>query len=205
MNVKTLAVSVFILLAAVPLSADDKKKKPESRAMLETMEAVPCGAKEKGLTGLGTLWASAGITHVNSDEKLCPQYMLRTDEMEYHIRPTDLKHEVLLPVGQEIEFKIKKNHMFVKALDGDRKARSYSIVAMKPANPEGESQSSSVNPVPALTDRSFVPFGNRRSPALISSLRPLQQQQHVEETQNGDRRFEEEKPRFIELGNHESI
>jgi hypothetical protein len=53
---------------------------------------------------------------------------------------------VLLPVGHEIEFKIKKNRMFVKALDGDRKARSYSIVAMKPANPEGESQSSSVNP-----------------------------------------------------------
>jgi hypothetical protein len=146
MNVKTLAVSVFILLAAIPLSADDKKKKPECRAMLETMEAVLCGAKEKGLTGLGTLWASAGITHVNSDEKLCPQYMLRTDEMEYHIRPTDLKHEVLLPVGQEIEFKIKKNRMFVKALDGDRKARSYSIVAMKPANPGGESQSSEVNP-----------------------------------------------------------
>ena len=84
MNVKTLAVSVFILLAAVPLSADDKRKKPESRAMLETMEAVPCGAKEKGLTGLGTLWASAGITHVNSDAKLCPQYMLRTEDMQYH-------------------------------------------------------------------------------------------------------------------------
>jgi hypothetical protein len=60
--------------------------------------------------------------------------------------PTDLKHEVLLPVGHEIEFKIKKNRMFVKALDGDRKARSYSIVAMKPANPAGESQSSSFNP-----------------------------------------------------------
>jgi len=66
--------------------------------------------------------------------------------MEYHIRPIDIKHAVLLPVGQEIEFKIKKNRMFVKALDGDRKARSYSIVAMKPANPEGESQSSAVNP-----------------------------------------------------------
>jgi hypothetical protein len=146
MNIRTLAVSGFILLAAIPLSADGKKKKPEARAMLETMEAVPCGAKEKGLTGLGTLWASAGITHVNSDEKLCPQYLLRSDEMEYHIRPTDLKHAVVLPVGQEIEFKIKKDRMFVKVPDGDRKARSYLIVAMKPANPEGEAQSSSANP-----------------------------------------------------------
>jgi hypothetical protein len=146
MNIRTLAVSGLILLAAIPLSADGKKKKPEARAMLETMEAVPCGAKEKGLTGLGTLWASAGITHVNSDEKLCPQYLLRSDEMEYHIRPTDLKHAVVLPVGQEIEFKIKKDRMFVKVPDGDRKARSYLIVAMKPANPEGEAQSSSANP-----------------------------------------------------------
>jgi hypothetical protein len=145
MNARTLAVSVFILMAALPLSADNKKKRPEARAMLETMEAVPCGAKEKGLTGLGTLWASAGITHVNSDEKLCPQYLLRTDDMEYHIRPTDLKHAVLLPVGQEIEFKIKKDRMFVKALDGDRKARSYNIVAMKPANLDSESQSSSAS------------------------------------------------------------
>lgn len=40
---------------------------------------------------------------------------------------------------------------------------------------------------------------------FISSLRPLQQQQNVEKTQNGDRSFEQEKPRFIELGNHESI
>ena len=146
MNSKTLLVVVFILLAAVPLSADGKKKKTGERAMLETMEAVPCGAKEKGLTGLGTLWASAGITHVNSDEKLCPQYMLRTDEMEYHIRPTNTKHAAVLPVGQEIEFKIKKDRMFVKVPDGDRKARTYLIVAMKPANPEGEAQSSSVNP-----------------------------------------------------------
>jgi hypothetical protein len=145
MKARTLAVSVFILLVAIPMSADSKKKRPEARAMLETMEAVPCGAKEKGLTGLGTLWASAGITHVNSDEKLCPQYLLRTDEMEYHIRPTDLKHAVLLPVGQEIEFKIKKDRMFVKALEGDHKARSYNIVAMKPANQDSESQSSSAN------------------------------------------------------------
>jgi hypothetical protein len=116
---------------------------------------------EEGQPGLGLVRSSPRLGHILPDgvragrigglavavaEKLCPQYMLRTDEMEYHIRPTDLKHEVLLPVGQEIEFKIKKNRMFVKALDGDRKARSYSIVAMKPTNPEGESQSSSVNP-----------------------------------------------------------
>src|SRR5580704_9084356 len=147
MNGKTLAVSVFILLAAVPLSADDKKKRPESRAMLETMEAVPCGAREKGLTGLGTLWASAGITHVNSDEKLCPQYLLRTDEMEYHIRPIDGKHPVILPVGKEGEFKIKKDHLFLKVPDGDRKTRTYQVVAMKPVNTGENTRDQAARPI----------------------------------------------------------
>ena len=76
--------------------------------MIERMDAVPCGANEHGLSGLGSLWASVGVTHMKSDEKLCPQYMLRTDDMEYHVRPVDQKHPVLLPVGQEGEFKKKK-------------------------------------------------------------------------------------------------
>jgi hypothetical protein len=128
------------LVALVPLSAEGKKKKPAERAMLEKMEAVPCGAKQKGLTGLGTIWASAGITHVNSDEKLCPQYMILTDSMEYHIRPADYKHPIVLPVGQEIEFRINKDRMLVKVPDGDGKERPYQVVAMKPANSEENAQ-----------------------------------------------------------------
>jgi hypothetical protein len=99
------------------------------------MESVPRGAKQRGLSGLGTIWASAGITHVNSDEKLCQQYLLRTDDMEYHVRPTDNKHPVVLPVGQEVEYKIKGDKMFVKVPDGDKKTRTYKVVAMNPTNP----------------------------------------------------------------------
>jgi hypothetical protein len=130
----------LVVVAAVPLSAEGKKKKPVERAMLEKMEAVPCGAKQKGLTGLGTIWASAGITHVNSDEKLCPQYMMLTDDMEYHIRPADYKHPIVLPVGQEIEFRMKRDRMLVKVPDGDGKERAYQVVAMKPANSDENAQ-----------------------------------------------------------------
>ena len=113
------------------------------RAMLEKMEAVPCGAKQKGLTGLGSLWASVAITHVNSDEKLCPQYLVRTDDMEYHIRPADKKHPVLLPIGQEVVFKIKKDRMYLKVPDGsDHKTRVYQVVAMTQANSDEGAQHS---------------------------------------------------------------
>lgn len=52
----------------------------------------------------------------------------------YHIRPKDGKHPVVLPLGQEVEFKIKNDKMFLKAPDGDRKTRAYQVVAMEPAN-----------------------------------------------------------------------
>jgi hypothetical protein len=139
MKIKASLIAALVLVLAIPGVAGDKhRKKQPNRAMIEKMEAVPCGAKEKGLTGLGSVWASVGVTHVNSDEKLCPQYLLRTDEMEYHIRPTDGKHPVILPIGQEAEFKIKKDVLLLKVPDGDRKTREYHVVAMKPVEAESD-------------------------------------------------------------------
>jgi hypothetical protein len=145
MNVRICIVFALALTSAIPLAANDKKKSPD-RGMLEKMEAVPCGAKERGLTGLGSFWASIGITHVNSDEKLCPEYLLRTDETEYHIRPVDLKHPVVLPIGQEGEFKIKKDEMLLKFDDGDKKTRAYRVVAENPTQPNANDPNAPAKP-----------------------------------------------------------
>ena len=145
MNARSSLILFIILICAIPLTANDNKNKKEvGKGILEKMEAVPCGAKQRGLAGLGTLWASAGITHVNSNEKLCPQYLLRTDDMDYEIRPMDLKHATILPIGQEGEFRIKKNEMILTMPEGgDRKTRSYEVVAMNPADPDSGGQKSS--------------------------------------------------------------
>src|SRR5271170_2412171 len=147
MKLKTSLVLGIAFAAAIPVSAGPKKKDQSERAMLEKMEAVPCGAKEKGVTGLGTVWASAGITHVNSDEKLCPQYLVLSDDMEYHIRPTDTKHPIVLPVGKEVVFKIKKDRMYLRVADGDdQKMLAYAVVAEKPANSDTDAQNSTPKP-----------------------------------------------------------
>jgi len=134
MTIKQSLIAALILGMVIPVSAAEKhkKKKGAERGMLERMEAVPCGAKQRGFTGIGSIFASAGIEAVNSEERLCPQYLVRTDEMEYHIRPLDKKHPVILPVGQEGEFKIKKDRMYLKVPDGDHKKRAYQVVSMKP-------------------------------------------------------------------------
>jgi hypothetical protein len=148
MSTKGSLILLLVLFAAIPLRAGGKKKEQLQRGMLEKMEAVPCGAKQKGITGLGTIWASAGITHVNSNEQLCPQYLLRTDEMDYEIRPTDLKHATILPVGQEGEFTIEKNRIVLSFPEShDRKTRTYQVVGMNPTKSDTDQvKSSSLTP-----------------------------------------------------------
>jgi hypothetical protein len=144
MKINAMVLAATMVAVVIPASA--AKKKHQDRGMLEKMEAVPCGAKERGLTGLGSIFASAGIQAVNSEEKLCPQYLLRTDDMEYHIRPKDKKHEVLLPIGKESEFKIKKNLMYLKVVDGDKKMRPYQVVAINQLHAGEAEQGSAYRP-----------------------------------------------------------
>lgn len=147
MKAKTPLILALFLVALVPSGAGAKKKNQPDLGMLEKMDAVPCGAKQKGLAGLGSFWASIGVTDVHSTEKLCPQYLVRTDDMDYRIRPMDLKHPVILPIGHEVVVKIKKDRMLVRVQDGDKKMHEYEVVGMEPAAPPAENASTkAVNP-----------------------------------------------------------
>lgn len=163
MKSQALLVTMIALTLTLPGFAGNNKKK-NSRAMIEKMEAVPCGAKEHGLSGLGTIWASIGATHINSDEKLCPQYMLRSDDMEYHVRPMDKKHPVILPVGKEGEFKISKDVMEMKIPDGDHKKRRYQVVAMKPIDHTATPEETNYNSHKSYSDKPLDTQSMRRSP-----------------------------------------
>jgi hypothetical protein len=138
MKIKTPLSLALVVVVLVAPSAETKKKSDPDRGMLEKMDAVPCGAKQKGLSGLGSFWASVGITDVHATEKLCPQYLVRTDDMDYRIRPMDLKHPVILPIGHEVVMKLKKDRMLVRVSDGDKKMREYEVVGMEPAAPPTE-------------------------------------------------------------------
>ena len=177
MSMKISVLTAMLLVLIVPSSSGaDKKKHGTDRGMLEKMEAVPCGAKERGLTGLGSIFGSAGVTAVNSNEKLCPQYLLRTDEVEYHIRPVDGKHPVILPIGKEGEFKIKNDKMFLKVPDGDRKTRAYQVVSMKPVGTEGS----------GLENSAYRPEDRREEHKSADKLaaRPIQKSDRSEPPQN---------------------
>jgi hypothetical protein len=174
-----IGVSLIVALALVlafPSSAVAKdKKKHEQRGMLESMQSVPCGVKQGGVNGLGSIFGSVGIEHINSNEKLCAQYLLRTDEMDYHIRPMDSKHAVLLPVGHEGEFKIKKDKLYLKVPDEDKKTREYQVISMQPVSAANGVESSSYRAVEKPPDsRSASTDKPYQQPAQQVTDRPPQ-------------------------------
>ena len=142
---KKIFTTILLLLAVSSISEGKDKKKHVPRGMLESMQSVPCGAKERGLTGLGSVFGSVGVQHVNSHEQLCPQYLFRTDEMDYHIRPVDMKHAVVLPVGHEAQFRIKKNRLVLRP-DGSKEAREYEVISMEPLNTAANFENGSYRP-----------------------------------------------------------
>jgi hypothetical protein len=170
MNSKKWMVPFLVLMLAIPLLAGNKNgnNKLKDRGLIEKMEAVPCGASQKGLSGLGALWASAGITHMSTTEKLCPQYLLRTDQMDYEIRPKDLKHATILPVGQEGVFEIRKNELLLRFPDSDdHRTRAYQIVQMDPTDTgsgsnSDQATSSSLNPDERTNSSSGEPYATGR-------------------------------------------
>ena len=130
MNIGRSLVAGLAVLLLASLGAEAKKAPPE-HGMLVRMESMECGVHQGGLAGLGGFWASIGVTKINSEDKLCPQYLLRTDTMEYHIRPLNKKHPVVLPVGHEAVFRIHKDRMFLRVEDLDKRVREYQVVAEK--------------------------------------------------------------------------
>jgi hypothetical protein len=63
---------------------------------------------------------------------LCQEYVLKADRVMYRIRPRDEKHPVLLPVGEDAEFRINKDKLILRVNELDNKERDYIVVSMTP-------------------------------------------------------------------------
>jgi hypothetical protein len=59
---------------------------------------------------------------------------------------------VLLPVGQEAEFKVKKDKLYLRVPDGDRKMRPYQVVGMEQPSSGGGTESTSYKPAARTPD-----------------------------------------------------
>ena len=107
------------------------------KGTLLSMESTSCGMAEKGSKTLAGEILGTDGEHKNTQEVLCQEYTMQSDHITYRIRPKDDKHPVLLPVGESIQFRIQKDKMLLRDLEGDKKEREYIVVSMQ-VRPDGK-------------------------------------------------------------------
>jgi len=121
-----IAPSFLLLFVWVAVPA---KEVYRQKGLLADMQSVACGyAQKSGPTVAGAIFT--GSQHTKSRELLCQEYTLKADRVTYRIRPKDEKHPVLLPVGEQAEFRLKKDEMLLRIPESDTKEREYFVVSM---------------------------------------------------------------------------
>jgi hypothetical protein len=109
-----------------------KDPKPYQTGKLLQMDSVKCGTSEKDAQSLTGEVLGTDSGNKKTQEVLCQEYVLQAERVIYRIRPRDEKHPVLLPVGEQAQFRLQKDKMLLRVEDLDSKEREYIVVSMTP-------------------------------------------------------------------------
>jgi hypothetical protein len=126
----------IVLLVSVAYA---KEPKPRQTGKLVQMESVACGVDENSGKSFAGELIGTDSAHKKTHELLCQEYILQSERVIFRIRPRDEKHPVLLPVGEQAQFRLEKDKMILRVEDLDDKDREYVVVSMTPrddASPE---------------------------------------------------------------------
>jgi hypothetical protein len=118
-----------VLVASVVYAKDVK---PRQSGKLLQMESVACGVDENSGKSFAGELIGTDSAHKKTHELLCQEYVLQSERVIYRIRPRDEKHPVLLPVGEQAQFRMQKDKMILRVEDLDDKDREYTVVSMTP-------------------------------------------------------------------------
>jgi hypothetical protein len=124
-----LMLSVMLGLVS---AAYGKDPKPYQTGKLLQMDSVQCGMAEKDAQSFAGEMLGTDSSSKKTHELLCQEYVLQAERVIYRIRPRDEKHPVLLPVGEQAQFRLQKDKMLLRVEDLDGKEREYIVVSMTP-------------------------------------------------------------------------
>jgi hypothetical protein len=136
--------SKLVLCVVLGLAAAAYAKEPKhyQSGKLLQMDSVPCGTAEKdGKSFAGEILGTDSGSK-KTQEVLCQEYILQAERVIYRIRPRDEKHPVLLPVGEQAQFRLEKDKMMLRVEDLDDKEREYIVVTMTPRSDASSAKAS---------------------------------------------------------------
>jgi hypothetical protein len=124
-----LMLCVVLGLASAAYAKDPKAYQT---GKLLQMDSVQCGMAEKEAKSFAGEMLGTDSGSKNTHELLCQEYVVQSERVIYRIRPRDEKHPVLLPVGEQAQFRLQKDKMLLRVEDLDSKEREYIVVSMTP-------------------------------------------------------------------------
>ena len=107
----------MLALILSALSAYAKEPKAYQSGNVVQMESVQCDDNK-------------------TPKQVCQEYVLQTEQVIYRIRPRQAKHPVLLPLGEQAQFRMEQNRFLLRMEVLDNKEREFIVVSM---TPRGES------------------------------------------------------------------
>ena len=123
-----------------------KDPKPYQTGKLLQMDTVQCGMAEKEAKSLAGEMLGTDSGSKKTHEVLCQEYVLQAERVIFRIRPRDEKHPVLLPVGEQAQFRLQKDKMLLRVEDLDSKEREYIVVSMTPRTDSSTAEASPSRP-----------------------------------------------------------
>jgi hypothetical protein len=125
-------VKLVLCVALMASAAYAREPKAYQSGKLLQMDSVKCGVAEKDAHSFAGEMLGTDSANKKTQELLCQEYVLQAERVIYRIRPRDEKHPVLLPVGDQAEFRLEKDKMILRIEELDNKDHEYVVVSMTP-------------------------------------------------------------------------
>jgi len=113
-----------VVLVASMAQAQEPKKYHTGRLL--QMESLQC-----------TVFENLKAGAQEPDSALCQEYVLKGDEVLFHLRAKDTKHPLLLPIGKDVEYRIEEDRFFLRLEAGEKsekKDHEYAVLSMEPSD-----------------------------------------------------------------------
>jgi hypothetical protein len=123
---------VVVVMCTAVLNAKNASR--NRLGVLLRMESVPCGAVEASAFSKALFGAPAPMPAPVQDDRLCQEYVLRSEGLYYRIRSRDRRHPVLLPIGEQAQFRLHRDRMLLQVEDAQSKTYEFSVLAIVPEN-----------------------------------------------------------------------
>jgi len=138
-----LMLCVVLGLASAAYAKDPK---PYQTGKLLQMDSVQYGMSEKEGKSFAGEMLGTDSGSKKTHELLCQEYVVQAERVIYRIRPRDEKHPVLLPVGEQAQFRLQKDKMLLRVEDLDSKEREYIVISMTPRSDSSTAEAAPTRP-----------------------------------------------------------